>query len=205
MAFYIFPNAISKENSKIYLDYCLANSNFEDANVVNAGFSTVLDEKDDLENPARSRIDIKTRKTAVSFITDKENKMNEIVWGFIRQANAEFFNYDLEYFQAIQFARYQDGGHYDWHQDDSRQHLSKENRKLSLTMSLTDHDEYDGGLLQFYNGDRPYEDKDHDIERDIKSVGSVIVFDSRDWHRVTPVTRGVRYSIVCWTVGPNFV
>ena len=109
MAFYIFPNAISKENSKIYLDYCLANSNFEDANVVNAGFSTVIDEKDDLENPARSRIDIKTRKTAVSFITDKENKMNEIVWGFIRQANAEFFNYDLEYFQAIQFARYQDG------------------------------------------------------------------------------------------------
>ena len=205
MAFYIFPNAISKENSKIYLDYCLANSNFEDANVVNAGFSTVIDEKDDLENPARSRIDIKTRKTAVSFITDKENKMNEIVWGFIRQANAEFFNYDLEYFQAIQFARYQDGGHYDWHQDDSTQHLSKENRKLSLTMSLTDHDEYDGGLLQFYNGGRPYEDKDHDIERDIKSVGSVIVFDSRDWHRVTPVTRGVRYSIVCWTVGPNFV
>ena len=205
MAFYIFPNAVSKENSKIYLDYCLANSNFEDANVVNAGFSTIIDEKDDLENPARSRIDNETRKTSVSFITDKENKMNDIVHGFIRQANAEFFNYELEYFQAIQFARYQDGGHYDWHQDCSPQNLSKENRKLSLTMSLTDHDSYDGGLLQFYNGDRPYEDKDHDIERDIKSVGSVIVFDSRDWHRVTPVTRGVRYSIVCWTVGPNFV
>ena len=74
-----------------------------------------------------------------------------------------------------------------------------------MTFSLTDHTTYDGGLLQFYNGDRPYEDADHDIERDIKSVGTVIVFDSRDWHRVTPVTKGTRYSIVCWTVGPNFV
>ncbi len=43
------------------------------------------------------------------------------------------------------------------------------------------------------------------IETDIATQGSAIVFDSRDWHRVTPVTKGVRYSIVCWTVGPNFV
>jgi PKHD-type hydroxylase len=42
------------------------------------------------------------------------------------------------------------------------------------------------------------------ITNDIKSQGSVVVFDSRDWHRVTPVTKGVRHSIVCWTVGPNF-
>ena len=35
--------------------------------------------------------------------------------------------------------------------------------------------------------------------------GSVIVFDSRDWHRVTPITKGIRYSIVCWTKGPNLV
>ena len=43
------------------------------------------------------------------------------------------------------------------------------------------------------------------LHEQIKSVGTVIVFDSRDWHRVTPVTKGVRYSIVCWTVGPNFI
>jgi len=202
MAFYIFPQAIPKKECKRLLKYCLKNSDFEDASVINKGFT---DACDDVDNKERSRTDHEMRKTAVSFITDKENMMNEIVWGFIRQANAEFFNYKLEYFQAIQFARYRDGGHYDWHQDASPSDLANEGRKLSLTMSLTDHDKYDGGLLQFYNGDKPYEDKDHDIERDIKSVGTVIVFDSRDWHRVTPVTRGTRYSIVCWTVGPNFV
>ena len=202
MAFYIFPQAIPKETCKTYLKYCMKNSDFEDASVINKGFTAVTD---DVDNEERSKTDHETRKTAISWITDKDNMMNEIVWGFIRQANAEFFKYNLEYFQAIQFARYQDGGHYDWHQDASPQDLSVENRKLSLTFSLTDNTTYDGGLLQFYNGDKPYEDADHDIEKDIKSVGTVIVFDSRDWHRVTPVTKGVRYSIVCWTVGPNFV
>ena len=202
MAFYIFPRAIPKETCKTYLKYCMKNSDFEDASVINKGFTAVTD---DVDNEERSMTDHETRKTAISWITDKDNMMNEIVWGFIRQANAEFFKYNLEYFQAIQFARYQDGGHYDWHQDASPMDLANEGRKLSLTFSLTDDTEYDGGLLQFYNGDKPYEDKDHDIEKDIKSVGTVIVFDSRDWHRVTPVTKGVRYSIVCWTVGPNFI
>ena len=43
------------------------------------------------------------------------------------------------------------------------------------------------------------------IQQDIRDQGAVIVFDSRDFHRVTPCTKGTRYSIVCWTVGPNFV
>lgn len=202
MAFYIFPNAIPKKECKTLLKYCLKHSDFEDASVINKGFTDVNDGEEVEES---SRKDHEMRKTAVSFIIDKENMMNEIVWGFIRQANAEFFNYSLEYFQAIQFARYKDGGHYDWHQDASPQDLANEGRKLSLTMSLTDDTTYDGGLLQFYNGGKVYEDKDHDVEKDIKAVGSVIVFDSRDWHRVTPVTKGTRYSIVCWTVGPNFV
>ena len=182
----------------------MKNSDFEEATVINEGYSDSGGE--DLEDlQKRSRKDHEMRKTSVSFITDQENLMNELVWGFIRQANKEFFKYKLDYFQPIQFARYRDGGHYDWHQDASSQELSTECRKLSLTFSLTDDREYEGGLLQFYHGDKPYNDKDHDIERDIKSVGTVIVFDSRDWHRVTPVTKGTRYSIVCWTVGPNFV
>ena len=112
----------------------------------------------------------------------------------------------MDYFQAIQFARYQNGGHYDWHQDASGDTaIAKECRKLSLTMSLTDHTTYDGGYLEFYNGEKPYKHEEHDVAKDVKDQGSVIVFDSRDWHRVTPVTKGVRYSIVCWTVGPHFI
>jgi predicted 2-oxoglutarate/Fe(II)-dependent dioxygenase YbiX len=32
----------------------------------------------------------------------------------------------------------------------------------------------------------------------------VIVFASHDWHRVTPVTKGVRYSLTLWFLGPHF-
>ena len=70
------------------------------------------------------------------------------------------------------------------------------------------------GYLEFYSGGRPFPDIEisdgtkllgSQIREDIRDQGTVIVFDSRDYHRVTPVTKGTRYSLVCWTVGPNFI
>ena len=207
MAFYIFPRAIPQTDCEKYLKYCLKDANWEDASTIAKGYTDVVGEETTKEDrEALQHHDSKMRKTDVSFLTDKDNLMNELVWGFIREANKQFFNYKLDYFQAIQFARYQNGGHYDWHTDASGDlTLSQEHRKLSLTMSLTDHTTYDGGYLEFYNGEKPLKHDEHDVAKDVKDQGSVIVFDSRDWHRVTPVTKGVRYSIVCWTVGPHFI
>ena len=116
--------------------------------------------------------------------------------------NKDQFAFDI--FQPVQFARYRDGGHYGWHQDINERGISPhgESRKLSLTFSLSDPKTYEGGHLEFYRGERPMEEQ---VIKDIRDQGSVVVFDSRDYHRVTPVTKGTRYSIVCWTVGPNFV
>ena len=206
MAFYIFPRAISKDDCNKYLKYCLKHSDWEDASTIAKGYQDIRSSDEKEFDEKSQKFDYEMRKTDVSFITDKDNLMNELVWGFIREANKQFFNYNLDYFQAIQFARYQNGGHYDWHQDVSGSPAEgKECRKLSLTMSLTDHTTYDGGYLEFYNGEKPYEHDEHNVAKDVKDQGSVIVFDSRDWHRVTPVTKGVRYSIVCWTVGPHFI
>tara|TARA_Y100000590_G_scaffold43781_2_gene46582 strand:- start:582 stop:1205 length:624 start_codon:yes stop_codon:yes gene_type:complete len=207
MAFYIFPRAIPQKDCDKYLKYCLKNVKWEDASTIAKGYTDVTNkEMTEEEREKSSHFDYKMRKTDISFITDKDNLMNELVWGFIREANKQYFHYNLDYFQPVQFARYQNGGHYDWHQDaNGDTQLSSECRKLSLTMSLTDHTTYDGGYLEFYNGNKPYEHEEHDVAKDVKDQGSVIVFDSRDWHRVTPVTKGVRYSIVCWTVGPHFI
>ena len=198
--FYIFPKAVPKDVCKQYLDYCLKNAQFEDASVVKNGF-TVFDSNDSSHESNHG-----IRKTDISFINDGNNLMNELCWGFIREANSRLFKYKLDHFQPIQFARYQDGGHYDWHQDDIMREVNggKEVRKLSLTFSLTDDSEYDGGLLEFFNGNIELKKDGKNLAEDIKSVGTAIVFDSSDWHRVTPVTRGIRYSLVCWTVGPNF-
>jgi len=209
--FYIFPRAVPKKECKKLLKYCIKNTKYKEASVINKGFT---DSDPDIEIPDRSRTDHDVRKTDIGFITDRDNMVNSIAWHYLREANKINFNYKLEYFQPVQFARYRNGGHYDWHQDASGQNAHGESRKLSLTFCLTDPKDYEGGELQFYGGDRPMEEMElsdgtkistEQIKQDIRDQGSVIVFDSRDWHRVTPCTKGTRYSIVCWTVGPNFI
>ena len=206
MAFYIFPQAIPKEQCKEHLGYCLDNLTFQNAVTIKPGGSAVGTEGDRSKYIEERE---SVRKTSISFLREEDRVLNQLVWGFIKEANRVFFKYRLDYFQPIQFAKYQNGGHYDWHQDSTTESEDGDTRKLSLTFSMTDGEDYEGGLLQFYNGNRKYTDdidnNKRNIEDDIKKVGSVIVFDSRDWHRVTPVTGGVRYSLVCWTVGPQFI
>ena len=191
--FYVFPKAVK-------LDVC--------ERIVKDCKQNILKEATIYGSDKKGRDDPEIRKTSVHFIKDKDNEINELAWHFLREANKIQFNYNLEYFQAIQFAEYKDGGFYGWHQDASGIDPDNETRKLSLTLVLSNPDNFEGGELQFYNGGRPMEDMGEitgeQVTNDIKAQGSVVVFDSRDWHRVTPVTKGVRHSIVCWTVGPNF-
>ena len=148
------------------------------------------------------------RKTSVYFVPlDIKNKVNEISWYFLKQSNREHFNYDLEFFERVQFAEYKDGGFYNWHQDSMGPDEKNNIRKLSLTFVLSDPNTFEGGELQFYSGGRPMYRSKKDLERtktDINAQGSLIIFDARDWHRVTPVTSGVRHSIVCWSLGQAF-
>ena len=201
--FYIFPRAVKKSECRKILKYCIKNTKFKEANFLKG---------QDVDDGSRN--DPKVRKTDVAFLTDKANKVNELVWGYLKEANKLQFNYDLKYFQAVQFARYRNGGHYDWHKDSTGVNPHGALRKLSLTFSLSDPKTYEGGYLEFYSGGRQMEDIElsdgtkllgSHIREDIRDQGTVIVFDSSDFHRVTPVTKGTRYSLVCWTVGPNFI
>jgi len=49
-------------------------------------------------------------------------------------------------------------------------------------------------------------DKEHNrkICTEILPRGSIVVFPSHVWHRVRPVTKGVRYSLVIWNLGYPF-
>ena len=67
---------------------------------------------------------------------------------------------------------------------------------MSLTIQLSDENDYEGGDLIFYNGT-----EDVDKAKFARGKGSVVVFDSRLIHEVTPVTKGVRYSLVKWYHG----
>ena len=198
--FYVFPRVVSKKECEKLLDYCIKNTKLKEASVLNKGES-------DADDVRTGRTDPSIRITDIAFVEpdgNEDNKVNELAWHFLNEANTRQFNYEIESYQLVQFARYRDGGHYGWHRDVNETAITPngEMRKLSLTLCLTDPKEYEGGELQFFNGERPEEQR---IINDIQDQGSVIVFDSRDWHRVTPVTKGTRYSLVCWSVGPNFL
>jgi len=75
-------------------------------------------------------------------------------------------------------------------------------RKLSVTVSLSDNKDYKGGELQFYLNSPKLKEKDKiKICEEVKTQGSIVVFPSHLWHRVTPVTKGTRYSLVMWNLG----
>jgi len=97
------------------------------------------------------------------------------------------YQYDLKgLFDGIQIASYSRGGKYDWHMDLGP--AKNSSRKLSLSVQLSENDSYKGGNLEFANIP----------EKADREISSLIAFPSFLQHRVTPVTRGVRHSLVAW-------
>jgi PKHD-type hydroxylase len=135
---------------------------------------------------------------------------------YINEANKKAgWNFDWDYSEQIQFTKYKLNQYYDWHCDSFDKPYDRPNtpehgkiRKISMTCQLTDSSEYRGGELEFdfRNYDPPMRDESKHLRqaKEILSKGSIIVFPSFLWHRVKPVTKGVRYSLVMWSVGGPF-
>ena len=75
-----------------------------------------------------------------------------------------------------------------------------------MTVSLSDPEEYEGGRLQFcFREDFEPGAEPRYVEcTEILPKGSIVVFPSNTWHRVTPVTKGTRHSLVLWSLGYPF-
>tara|TARA_R110000822_G_scaffold59468_7_gene148419 strand:- start:307 stop:903 length:597 start_codon:yes stop_codon:yes gene_type:complete len=114
----------------------------------------------------------------------------------IVSANLKLWNFDLISMpEPIQYTEYYGGsGHYDWHIDIGNQELS--NRKVSITVQLSDPSEYEGGDLQFLGGPQ--------TENASRGLGTVVIFPSYLLHRVTPVQSGTRKSLVLWVGGGSY-
>ena len=118
------------------------------------------------------------------------------------------WKYDIKGMESLQLTRYRNGEFYNWHRDGFGDHLSgkqygndpiKYVRKLSMTLLLNDG--YEGGQFQFVS----YDKTECVISKpEFNKTGSLIVFPSFMEHRVTPVTKGTRYSLVGWFLGPPF-
>ncbi|MET4807177.1 2OG-Fe(II) oxygenase [Limibacillus sp. MBR-115] len=116
----------------------------------------------------------------------------------LADANREQFAFELLGFEErLQVARYEAirRGAFDWHCDRALSGLAA-SRKLSITVQLSEKTEYRGGNLEFFGNGRKW--------RAPRERGTAIVFASFLSHRVTPVTHGLRHSLVGWAHGPDF-
>jgi PKHD-type hydroxylase len=134
---------------------------------------------------------------------------------YVNKANKNAgWNFDWLRSESCQFTKYKHNQYYDWHCDSWDKPYEKEGpekgmiRKLSVTCQLTDSSEYSGGELQFdtrsYDPHMRDEYKHVITSKEILPKGSIVVFPSFVWHRVQPVTKGTRYSLVIWNLGYPF-
>lgn len=111
------------------------------------------------------------------------------------QVNTNRFKFDITGFQTqLQLANYGEQDFFEWHMDYGAGDIS--NRKLSITVQLSDPEEYEGGDLQFMIN--------HKAVSAPKTKGTAIIFPSYAIHRVLPVTSGNRKSIVGWIAGQPY-
>jgi PKHD-type hydroxylase len=147
----------------------------------------------DKNNPV---IDTKIRRTDVVW-QDPTQPLGCIAKCYMEMANQSAeWGYNLSSQEETQLGRYKsvDEGYYDWHMDAGPPQNGVQ-RKLSCVILLNDPSEFEGGILQF----KGMEDRNL-----LDKQGSIIVFPSFVEHKVTPVTKGVRYTAVTWASGPSF-
>jgi PKHD-type hydroxylase len=140
------------------------------------------------------------RKSNVAWLMPTDENLRfyfEKVAYYINKANTDYFQFSLTGFHSMQYTMYPETvqGKYDWHTDQGDLFTTQNmGRKLSAVVALND--DYEGGVFETLDSDTP---RSYDLKK-----GEMIMFPSFLMHRVTPVTKGIRRSLVIWVEGPNF-
>ena len=142
-------------------------------------------------------VDTKKRTTTISWIPFKEMKeMYSQIDATMQATNLNHFGFEnMKITEPAQFTEYPKGGFYDWHMDlDVNGQHEPPVRKISMTILLSDPSTFKGGNLEFMEKNKVPELKQ----------GQAIFFASFIRHRVAPVTKGMRRSLVMWFGGTPF-
>lgn len=145
----------------------------------------------------------KVRSSTVRWIepTDVNSKfIHDILFDYATQANRKAFGFNITSLHQIQYTIYngEQQDFYDWHFDTFWANSSQYDRKISITVQLSDPEDYEGGDFKF---DKQYIQPN---AQELRNRGTVLAFPSVISHCVKPVTKGVRKSLVAWIEGPKW-
>lgn len=213
---YIKPQAFSEKEIQIIED-AYANVEIQNATV---GENIKTETGDIADGQAHDNI----RTTDLKWLEWLPDSIEERIAEEVRLCFEETgWNWNVERHQAWQYTIYNakpdrpKGDFYTWHTDAGpHPYPDGSIRKLSLTLQLSDPDEYEGGFFQWIDPKEEFDklqdsrsiNMDNAIQtlpHTLKQKGSLVLFPSFMHHQVTPVTRGTRKSLVTWFLGPQYV
>ena len=168
--------------------------NNQSINIVRKAISQDLKfTKGELHSSQRS-----TRRSEVAWLRDMD--LLSMLMRMSKQINRSAnWNLNLAGIEPVQFGIYGEGDFYDWHVDQHPKPVRGMVRKISMSLFLND--DYEGGEfdLEIYRPDADPRYKTFKLK-----PWSAIFFQGDQWHRVRPITSGVRKSIVAWFYGPPY-
>jgi PKHD-type hydroxylase len=139
-------------------------------------------------------IDTKTRTSHISWIPfSKMPEMYKTIEQLMLKTNANHFGFEnMQLTEPAQYTEYPEGGFYDWHTDnDVTMAHEPPVRKISMTLLLSSESEFEGGGLELMDENKVVRPKQ----------GQAIFFASFIRHRVVPIKKGIRKSLVMWFGG----
>jgi PKHD-type hydroxylase len=150
-----------------------------------------------IKGTTKEESDSRDSKVSWLYPVDNMDWVFRRVTDIVLNLNERFFKFDLFGLnEGFQFTNYEaPSGKYGKHVDRA---INMPVRKLSISIQLTNSEEYEGGELKLYDGD-----DEEGITMD-KTQGTLIIFPSYVLHEVMPVTKGERNSLVTWVTGKQF-
>ena len=146
---------------------------------------------------AGGTVDTKTRTSHISWIPfSKMPEMYKVIENIMLKTNSNHFGFDgMRLTEPAQYTEYPTGGFYDWHIDSDVNCANEPPvRKISMTCLLSPENEFEGGGLELMSDGKIVRPKQ----------GQAIFFASYIRHRVIPISKGIRKSLVMWFGGPSF-
>lgn len=164
---------------------------------------------DGLIGGLKGELNHNVRKNKIVWVDGKDKSfawvINKIA-NYVKEINEKEYKFDIYGLtEDIQFTEYTElNDQYTWHSDSN---VDSQIRKLSFVIQLSDPKDYEGCQLEFANhtlSKLNEDNKINDFEKMKLAQGSIISFPSYVLHRVTPLIKGKRNSLVLWVGGPNF-